>query len=165
VSTRPRRDFADGALVLGWLDELSRRHPEQRPFVDDVASQVRTRSAQTLHYGALGLRFKVEASVEAGDCSQAFQRRADAVLWALEVLAAEDARYGLPRDVLLSIATLALTAPDDDLEHVPAAIEIAERLRWHEEDEARDLLAAWPSGSPAAWREIADRMRRAVANA
>jgi hypothetical protein len=165
VSTLSRSDFADGDLVLSWFDELSRRHPEQRAFLDDVASQVRTRSSQALHYGALGLRGTVEAGLDAGDCSQAFQRRADAALWGLEVLAAEDRRYGVPREAVTSIAALALASPDENLELVPAAIEIAERLRWREWDEARDLLAAWPSGSPPPWEALVERMRSAVPGA
>jgi hypothetical protein len=155
-------EFKHARRVLTWIATLERRHPEQRELLETLAEQVRTRRDSTLHYGALGLRFQIDKARTKGDCSGAFAARAEAVLWGLEVIAADDMRFGLPVAVITDLVTTALECRGGALRTVARAIDIAERLRWHEWDEARQLLARYdarPSRDPI-WQTVIARLRR-----
>src|SRR6266545_18043 len=121
-------DFRFGATVLDWLDRLLQLHGDQSEFLDTVVEKVKTSSETLLHYGALGLRGIVYDAANNGECTRAFQQRADAVLWGLEVLADDDSRFGLPSDVVISVVEVALAQGDDDLASVAPVVEIADRV-------------------------------------
>lgn len=148
-------DFPHVTLVQTWLQRLVRQHPEGRELLDGLAAEVATRQRSTLHYGALGLRGRVEEARDAGECSTTFQARADAVLFGLEVLADDDSRFGLPPDVAAVVVETALGCADDEVALIERAVDLAERLRWHELVEARTQLEAWTAEPvPARWRSL-----------
>jgi hypothetical protein len=153
-------DFPHVTPVQSWMQQLARLHPEERELVEDVAAQVGTRRAVTLHYGALGLRVRVQRARDAGECSGAFQARADAVLWGLEVLAEENTTSGLPPDVVCVVVDAALACEDAEIPTIARAVDAAERVRWRELDEARALLDGWAAEQlPPRWQSVVDSLR------
>jgi hypothetical protein len=153
-------DFPHVTLVRSWLEQLATLHPEEREYVDDVAAQVGTRSTMTLHYGALGLRVRVERARDAGECSAAFQARADVVLWGLEVLAVESKTSGLPREVVSVVVETSLACADAEIPFIARAVDAAERVRWREVTDARARLDGWAAMQPSLrWTAVADALR------